>query len=77
MSKVVAINEDNISPAVVINSLIEKVDKIADIYAVTVNKEGKFEIWSSGDLSRLSDAAVLLQHLAYNVASEKMAGMDE
>lgn len=57
------------TPADVIAGLSKRSD-IADVYAIVRDTAGKFQIYASGDLDRMSDAALIFLRRATGVATE-------
>lgn len=55
---VTALRAKDITPEMVLRNVIE--DNPAHVYIVTFDAEGLSSVWASGDLSRMSDAALIL-----------------
>lgn len=64
MSNVKALNSKGLSPEVVLQSVVEALPEMRDVYVVGISKEGEPTVWATGDLTRLSYASLVLQDLA-------------
>jgi hypothetical protein len=64
-------------PIQIVEGLTARLHEIEHIYVVAVTAEGKFVVYGSGDLSRMSDAALLLTRLATMNVAEKQEDLDE
>ena len=58
MSDVVALRNKDITPEMVLQNAMD--EKPKHVYLVTFAEDGTASVWASGDLSRMSDAALLL-----------------
>lgn len=58
MSEIVALRTKDITPEMVLHNAIN--EKPKHVYLVTFAEDGTPTVWASGDLSRMSDAALLL-----------------
>lgn len=70
---ITALRPKDITPEMVLQNAIE--DKPKHVYLVTFAENGDASVWASGDLSRMSDAALILtmratQHAMGEVDSE-------
>ena len=58
MAEIVALRPKDITPEMVLRNAID--EKPKHVYLVTFAEDGTSSVWASGDLSRMSDAALLL-----------------
>ena len=56
--KVTALRVKDVTPEMVLRNLIEERPK--HVYVVSFDENGLGSVWASGDLSRMSDAALIL-----------------
>ena len=63
-SKVDPLRPKDVTPPVILNSIGETLDELKDLYAVGVDAEGNAVVWSTGNLSGIGFAALVLQNLA-------------
>lgn len=77
MSNVTALRADNVSPAMLIDYVEERIDDIEHLYVVAFTNEGKTITWGSGNLKYLPDAAVILTRFAGMTLAEKQEDLDE
>ena len=56
--KMVALRVKDVTPEMVLQNLIE--EKPKHVFIVSFDESGEGSVWASGDLSRMSDAALIL-----------------
>lgn len=59
---VTALRTKDITPDMVLTNVMN--EKPKHVYVVTVDESGELSVWASGDLSRMSDAALMLTYRA-------------
>lgn len=64
MGTVTPLNAKSLTPEMVIDIIKENLDGVKDVYIVTNNIEGGFSLYASGDLEKLAEAALYLNHYA-------------
>ena len=70
MSEITALRTKDITPEMVLSNIMG--ENLKHIYAVTIDEHGELTVWASGDLSRMSDAALVMLSRATSVALGKV-----
>lgn len=69
MSNVKAMRSEFVTPAQVIDTVVNEIGNITDIYVVTF-EDGQAQIYASGNLTKMPAAALLLTDLATRVIKD-------
>lgn len=62
MAEITALRAKDITPEMVLTNAMA--EKPKHVYLVTFDEDGVASVWASGDLSRMSDAALILMNRA-------------
>ena len=65
MTNIKTLRPSALTPEVLLQHVAEQVGTLKEMYVVGVDQEGGPIVWSTGDLTGLSFAALVLQDLAF------------